>query len=138
MIEAVSLTPFFALASQCDRAAPNMLAMDWAPFVGAVVIRKSAWDKFPAASLERTRQVALEAGVKLRTANRKECDDAVVAMQKRRLNVTALTPAAEAEWRRLAEGIYPKIRGNMVPEDVFDQVQRLLNELRKQDKGGIR
>jgi hypothetical protein len=52
-------------------------------------------------------------------------------MQKRGLKMTQLTPAAEAEWRALFDGVYPKIRGSMVPADVFDEVQRLLREYRK-------
>lgn len=130
MIDAVALTPFFALATQCDRVARNMLALDWAPFAGGVVIRKSTWDQIPAASIEKMRRIAQETGVKLRVANRRECDESVKAMQVRGLKVNPLTPAAEAEWRRLAEGIYPKIRGHMVPEDMFDQVRELLKEYR--------
>jgi len=30
----------------------------------------------------------------------------------------------------MAEGIYPKIRGGMVPADEFDEVERLLREYR--------
>src|SRR6185369_12002330 len=40
-------------------------------------------------------------------------------------------PAAVAEWRALFDGVYPKIRGSLVPADVFDEVQRLLREYRK-------
>jgi hypothetical protein len=51
-------------------------------------------------------------------------------MQKRGLTVHRATPAIEAEWRTLAAGVYPKIRGSMIPPDVFDEVQRLLQEYR--------
>jgi TRAP-type transport system periplasmic protein len=42
-----------------------------------------------------------------------------------------MTPALEAQWRTLFEGVYPQIRGKLVPADVFDEVQRLLKEYRK-------
>ena len=51
-------------------------------------------------------------------------------MVKRGLKTQPVTPAVEAEWRRIAEDIYPKIRGNMVPADMFDRVQRLLADYR--------
>jgi TRAP-type transport system periplasmic protein len=53
-------------------------------------------------------------------------------MKKRGLKVQRVSPEIEAEWRTLAEGAYPMIRGNMVPADLFDEVQRLLREYRAQ------
>ena len=32
------------------------------------------------------------------------------------------------EWRRFAESIYPKIRGAMVPQDMFDQARQRVSE----------
>ena len=51
-------------------------------------------------------------------------------MKKRGLKVQALTPEIEAEWRRMAEHVYPLIRGQMVPAELFDEVQQLLREYR--------
>ncbi len=51
-------------------------------------------------------------------------------MVKRGLKTHPVTPEVEAEWRRLAADLYPKIRGNMVPADMFDKVQRLLADYR--------
>ena len=61
-------------------------------------------------------------------------DESVAAMKKRGLKVHELTPAAEAAWRQIAEGAYPKIRGSIVPADMFDEVQRLLAEYRAEKK----
>jgi hypothetical protein len=36
----------------------------------------------------------------------------------------------EAVWRAEAEKVYPDIRGTIVPEDVFDEAQRLIQEYR--------
>jgi hypothetical protein len=51
-------------------------------------------------------------------------------MQSRGLNVVPITPTALAEWRAMAEGFYPQIRGSMVPADIFDEVRRLLTDYR--------
>jgi hypothetical protein len=51
-------------------------------------------------------------------------------MKKRGLKVQALTPEAEAQWRRAVEQMYPYVRGNMVPAEFFDRVQGLLREYR--------
>ncbi len=134
-IDAAALTPFFALGIQCDRVAPHMLQLNWAPIVGATIIKKEVWDRFPPGSLEAVRKAAAEAGEKIRIRSRLETEESVAAMQKRGLTVHTVTPQIEEEWRRLAESVYPKIRGRMVPADMFDEVQRLLRERRAASKG---
>ena len=47
------------------------------------------------------------------------------------LNVVAVDAKAHAAWQRLAESIYPKIRGPIVPADAFDEALRYRDELRK-------
>ena len=71
-----------------------------------------------------------EAGAKIRAQARKEDQEAVEAMRKRGLTVYPGTPELEAEWRGLAEEAYPKIRGRMVPADLFDRVQALVQDYR--------
>jgi len=61
---------------------------------------------------------------------RRDDELAVQAMQKRGLKVQALTPEIEAEWRQLAEQLYPMVRGRLVPAENFDEVQRLLRDYR--------
>jgi len=48
--------------------------------------------------------------------------------------VTQATPEIEAEWRTTAEGVYPKIRGKIVPAEVFDEALRLIKEYRDQKR----
>jgi hypothetical protein len=42
------------------------------------------------------------------------------------------TPSAKelSEWRFVAGMAYPMIRGNLVPEDLFDEVRRILADRR--------
>ena len=51
-------------------------------------------------------------------------------MVKRGLQVHRLTPALEAQWQAAAEEVYPLIRGRLMPEDIFDEAMRLLQEYR--------
>jgi TRAP-type transport system periplasmic protein len=138
LISAAAVTPYFALAGQCDGPAPHMLAVNWVPIVGAVLIRRDAWDRLPPGSIDKVKQAAAVAGQKIRASSRKENDEAVEAMQKRGLKVQVATPELEAEWRSFAEAVYPKIRGRLVPEDLFDEVRRLLSQYRNAPKGNVR
>jgi TRAP-type C4-dicarboxylate transport system substrate-binding protein len=122
MITAVPLPPTFALSSQADRAAPHMLDLNWAPLVGATVITKKTWEAIPPEAREALRQAATRAGKLIKADGRRESVEAVEAMRKRGLQVHAVTPEIEAEWRREVEMAHPKIRGVFVPEDIFDEV----------------
>jgi TRAP-type C4-dicarboxylate transport system substrate-binding protein len=130
MINMVPSTPFWALTLQFYNHAPYMLELDWAPMVGAMIVTRKAWDAMSPAGQQALRQAGADAGTELRALSRREHQESVVAMTKRGLKVQKLTPEAEAEWRRAAEQMYPLVRGNMVPAEFFDEVQRLLREYR--------
>jgi len=131
LIEVAPATPYYALAAQFNGPAPYMLDLNWAPIVGALVVTKKAWDAMSPAGQDALREAAGKAGTEMRSKARAEVDEAVAAMVKRGLKVTPLTPALDAEWRDFAAGIYPQIRGKLVPAETFDEVTRLLAEYRK-------
>ncbi len=131
LIDVVPTAPFYALAGQFYLPAPNMLQINYAPLVGGLVVTRKAWDSVPAAARDTMRRSAEEAGKAISLQSRQEMQEAVAAMQKRGMKVSQLTPPEEAEWRGFFERLYPKIRGNIVPADLFDEVQRLLREYRK-------
>ncbi|MEI6803974.1 MAG: TRAP transporter substrate-binding protein DctP [Burkholderiales bacterium] len=130
MINVVPSTPYFALASQIYNSAPNMLEINWAPIVGALVVTRKAWDEMPATVQAAVRVAGDKAGLEIRTKARQEVDDAVAAMKKRGLVVNRPTPEQMREWNELAEKLYPRIRGTMVPQDTFDEVLGHLNTYR--------
>ena len=107
-----------------------MLDVKWAPVLGAGVMSRKAWDSMSPAVQEELKRAAADAGAKIRAQARKEDQEAVDAMRKRGLTVYPGTPELEAEWRGLAEEAYPKIRGRMVPADLFDRVQGLVQDYR--------
>jgi TRAP-type transport system periplasmic protein len=135
LIEVVPSPPVFVLATQMDSRAPYMLELNWAPLVGACVIRKETWDKIPAEFHDALLRAAATAGVEIKANARKESEESVKAMEKRGLKVLKVTPEQEAKWRKGAEVTYPKIRGTIVPEDIFDQALAAIKESRaKQGK----
>jgi TRAP-type C4-dicarboxylate transport system substrate-binding protein len=130
LINCVSMPPFAALAAQVYDRAPHMLDLNWAPLVGALVIRKSVWDKFPAAAKPELLKAAKEAGKANKAQGRAESEKSVAAMKEKGLKVTPITPDLEEEWRKAAEVIYPQIKGKVVPAETFDEVVRVLKEYR--------
>ena len=130
-VDAVPTLPLLALAGQYYTVTKHMLDLNWVPLVGATVVTKAAWDGIPPALQSQLLQVAADTGAKIRQASRQENDQAVATMKARSgLEVHPVTPELEAEWRRFAESIYPRVRGTMVPEDIFDQARRRVAEYR--------
>jgi TRAP-type transport system periplasmic protein len=131
VINAVALPPYYALATQVHLHAPNMLEINWAPLVGGLVVRERSWNKLTPHTQRELYRAAVNAGRAMKARNRAESDEAVRVMAGRGLTVHRLPPEAEAEWRRAAREAYPKIRGRIVPGDLFDEVEKHLSDFRK-------
>jgi TRAP-type C4-dicarboxylate transport system substrate-binding protein len=130
LIETVPTLPYYALAGQFFGSAPHMVDVKWAPLVGGIVITKKAWDALGAETRETAAKAALAAGEEIQNRGRKENEEAVEAMLKRGLTVHQVEGDLKAEWSKLGERIQPKVRGRLVPADLFDEVQKLLGEYR--------
>ena len=135
LIDVVPAPPIFALAGQMDKRAPHMLDLNWAPLVGALVARKDAWEKLSHSTRVVLLASAQRAGQEIRAKSRQESDDAVEAMKKRGLTVDPVTPETLQAWRSTIEtDIHPRIRGTLMPADIFDEVVTLLRDYRNDRK----
>ncbi len=130
MINVVPSTPYFALATQVYNTAPHMLDINWAPIVGALVVTRKAWDGMSLDVQTAVRAASDKAGAQIRTKARQEVEEAVDAMKKRGLMVNKPNAAQMKEWNDLAEKLYPRIRGTMVPIETFDEVMAHLKTYR--------
>jgi TRAP-type C4-dicarboxylate transport system substrate-binding protein len=136
LVDVIPTTPFLCLAAQYDLAAKHLLQLNYVPLIGATVITKKAWDSLTPSQREAMHAAALEAGKQMQIRSRAESSQAIEAMKKRGLQVHPVSPELEAEWRQFLETVYPKMRGNMVPADVFDEIQGLLAARRASQKMG--
>ena len=130
MINVVPSTPYFALATQVYNTAPHMLEINWAPIVGALVVTRKAWDDMSPAVQQAVRTASDKAGAQIRTKARQEVEEAVDAMKKRGLTVHKPNADQMKEWNELAEKLYPRIRGTMVPAETFDEVMAHIKTFR--------
>jgi len=130
MINVVPSTPYFALATQVYNTAPHMLEINWAPIVGALVVTRKAWDDMSPAVQQAVRTASDKAGAQIRTKARQEVEEAVDAMKKRGLTVHKPNADQMKEWNDLAEKLYPRIRGTMVPTETFDEVMAHIKTFR--------
>lgn len=131
LIDCVPMVPFFAQIAQLHDKAKYMLDLDWAPLVGGAVMTKKAWDSLDASQQKLVRDSARKAGVEIIEKNRVEAQQSIEAMKKRGLVVTKPSPDVVEEWRAFLAPVYPRLRGTLVPAELYDQVLTTLAELRK-------
>jgi TRAP-type C4-dicarboxylate transport system substrate-binding protein len=120
MINAFNSTAIVALANQWFAFTPYMIDMPWVPLVGATVVSKKTWLKIPETLRPKLQEIANQANSRLRQKVRRLEAEAVLEMQKRGLNVIKPTDEQLQRWREVLVGTYPKLRGKIIPQDVFD------------------
>jgi TRAP-type C4-dicarboxylate transport system substrate-binding protein len=120
LVQAFGAPPGVALIAQYYTHAKYMTDLDWQMLMGAVVITKDAWDKIPADVQGKLRASAEKAGERLRDEIRAGTVRDIDAMKKRGLVVVPVDGAARRQWQQLTEGLYPRIRGGIVPAEAFD------------------
>ncbi|MDQ8184696.1 TRAP transporter substrate-binding protein DctP [Pelagicoccus sp. SDUM812002] len=134
LVDIVPLPPFFALATQSYRPAPNMLDIRYTPIVGAIVVSEQAWSRIS----EEDQAVMLESaqryGREMTLAGREENEEAIKVMKEKwGLKIRDADEAVTESWEKASEQAYSLIRDNTVPADIFDEVVRLLEEYRSQN-----
>ncbi len=130
LIDGFPNTPLAALSLQWFALAPNMLDVPWSPLIGATVISKEMWEQIPAEFHEPFLQVAREIGEELKTEIRRQDRKAIKVMQQYGLTVIEVDEATHEEWRERARSIYPFVREEIVPAEVFDRAVELVQEYR--------
>ena len=125
-VDTLVTTPFLCLAGQFNRTAKHYLPLNYVPLAGATIISKKAWDSLTPQQREDMSKAAIQAGKRIQASSRAENTSSIEAMKQRGLQVHSMPPDAEKEWHAYFEAVYPKVRGNLVPADIFDEVQQLL------------
>ena len=130
LIDASPMPIMLAEASQFYRQAKHMTDLKWAPLQGALVMHERGWKKLSPEQKDMVMQTAKDVGEELKNDIRQHEVRSLQAMKSRGLQVLSLNDAARAEWRKAAESAYPRVRGKLVPPEIFDEVVRLRDEFR--------
>ena len=130
LITAFPSTRLGSLALQWFALAPNMLDVPWAPLVGATVLTQAGWDAIPEEHRDECRAAARRIGAEMSDTIRQQDVKSVGVMKKYGLTVTEVDAATRAQWMSKGEETWSTMRGNIVPEEVFDEAKRLVEEYR--------
>ncbi len=131
MVNAFDTTALGALSMQWFAFNKYMIDLKWAPLTGGTIISTSTWNNIPADLRTPLVEIARETGKRLTGEVRRLEKEAIDAMVKRGVKIVKPSPEEEQQWRQIAEKMYPRIRGEVVPADYFDEVLKLRDEYRK-------
>ncbi len=128
MIDGMPSTPLAAMLFQWNRQTPYMLDLGLAPIVGATVINAKSWKAIPDADKPKLLEAANGVETRLRDAVPKLDENAVAMMTKNGLTVTK---AVGPDWKTQLDNLAKTMRGEMVPNDIFDLAVKARDEYRK-------
>jgi TRAP-type C4-dicarboxylate transport system substrate-binding protein len=129
-ITGVSVPPIVALVSQFEKRVPYMVDLNYAPLVGACIIRRETWEKLSSAQHDAMLHIAAASGAEIVRRTRLESDQAVKKMQSQGLTVYSLSPEQRTLWQAEADTFQGRARGRVIPADLHDQIFRLVAEYR--------
>jgi TRAP-type C4-dicarboxylate transport system substrate-binding protein len=131
LIDSLYLPIILAEGSQYYRQAPHMTDMKWAPLQGAVVMHEKGWASLTADQKADVLRITVRVGQEMRASNRDQEARSLQAMKSRGLNVVPVSADLVTQWTETVKKAYPRVRGNLVPPEIFDEVERLRDEYRK-------
>ncbi len=131
MLDAVPSPPVAALAFQWYKQTPYMLGIGLAPVVGGTVVSKKAWAAIPEADRSKMLEAANQVEKHLQTEVPKQDAFAVAMRTTQGLKVTKATGP---EGGREADALARAMRGQMVPQDIFDLAVKERDAFRQRGK----
>lgn len=124
LVGAITTTPFVVASYQWFPYVPYMIDIPWAPLMGATVVDRRAWERIPAELRPELERIAEETGDSIQASIARLEATAIQEMEARGLTVIKPSPQIMEEWRALFESGYHLLRGEMIPEDWFDEARR--------------
>ena len=125
-----------ALSFQWFGSAKEMSDMNWAPLVGATIIKAEKWAALDAKFHPALLKAAKTAGDQFRNETRKQSIVAVDTMKKHGLSVHSVPAEEVVVWEKAARGAWPALMGKSIPAELVAEIEKLRDEFRAQKPPG--
>jgi TRAP-type C4-dicarboxylate transport system substrate-binding protein len=130
MVDAIYQSPIAVGGAQLFGVAKNMASINVAPFMGAIILNKRAWNSIPEKYKPRLIEAAKKEERELDKIVRKFEIDMIKTMGTYGLTVNQLTPAQEQIWYDEIDKVMPNLMGTFSDRNLFTRIQNILNEHR--------
>lgn len=131
LLESFLLTPLTAAALQWFGLAKNMMEFPLAPMLSGIVVSERVWEGIPG---ELKTELLAVVDRHLATLNEETAaleQEAVQIMLENGLQIHPVSPEDSAEWERVMEEGLDLVTGTVVSEQMFAEVQMLLEQYRR-------
>ncbi len=122
MIEAISVPPLYAMQMQFHKQTPYMADLGLAPLVGAILVSKRAFNRIDAADRPKILEAGKIAQKQVFERIPKLDETAIKLMEGSGMSIVKIKDAENSqEWVDAAEQFADAMRGDIVPEPIFDE-----------------
>ena len=135
MIDALAVPPLYAMQVQFFKQAKYLADIPLIPMMGAVLVTRRAWDRIS----EADREVMLRAGQQAENRIMETIplldETAIKLMSSQGLEIVPIVGTDVADdWVRIANSFAESMRGDTVPEAIFDRATAVRDAYRKQQE----
>ena len=130
MVDAIYQSPIAVGGAQLFGVAKNMASINVAPFMGAIILNRRAWNSIPDKYKPSLIEAAKKEERELDKIVRKFEIDMIKTMGTYGLTVNQLTPAQEQVWYDEIDKVMPHLMGTFSDKNLFTRIQNILNEHR--------
>ncbi|MDR1277659.1 MAG: TRAP transporter substrate-binding protein DctP [Treponema sp.] len=131
MIDAVYQSPISVAGYQIFGIAKNMSTVNLAPFMGGIIMNRTAWRRIPDRYKDSLMQICKRIEKEIDGSIAVLEADAIKTMSQYGLIINAPSPAEEAEWYRDMDQHENELVGHIFNREIYMKIKDILTEYRK-------
>ena len=125
LINTLSTMPLYALAQQIFGIANHMLDLKWGVLMAGIVVDMKTWNRIPDKYHEELISITNTIQAKHQNSTRNAELQAIEAMKDYGLSIHTINEQETALWQAEVVRIESYLRGNVIPESIYDTVIEL-------------
>ena len=122
------MPPIYALAQQSFGIANHMLNMKWGILMAGIVVDLKTWNRIPKKYHEDLIEITHSIQEIYKETNLKAEQSAIDAMKRYGLTIHELSESEMELWDSEVKRVSKYLRGNIIPESIYDTVIRLTDK----------
>jgi TRAP-type C4-dicarboxylate transport system substrate-binding protein len=131
MLDAVYQSPISVAGNQLFGIAKNMSTVNLAPFMGGIIMNRTAWRRIPDRYKDSLMRICKRIEGEIDGSISKLEAEAVNTMTKYGLVINAPNPAQQAEWYQDMARHESELVGPIFNREIYQQIKDILTEYRK-------
>ena len=125
LINTIPMPPIYALAQQTFGIANHMLNMKWGVLMAGIVVDLKTWNRIPKKYHDELIQITHSIQNKYQNINSNAEKQAIDAMKEYGLVIHEINADEMGMWQSEVDRVSKYLRGNIIPENIYDNVIRL-------------